>query len=114
MRKRKDPVNIECLVDDVFGQLSRRAEETARLAELASIVSEIQANGKRWTDASNVTLVLTAVYAIRRVGYAGKARRRIKFSERPMLARWTTNGWRDEIGFLKAADAQFDGIQVWV
>jgi len=107
-------MNIESLVDDVFGQLSRRADETARLAELASIVSEIQANGKRWTDVNNVTLVLTAVYAIRRVGYAGKARRRIKFAERPMLARWTTNGWRDEIGFLKSSTAQLDGIQVWV
>ena len=107
-------MNIESLVDDVFGQLSRRADETARLAELASIVSEIQANGKRWTDVNNVTLVLTAVYAIRRVGYAGKARRRIKFSERPMLAQWTTNGWRDEIGLLKPSTAQLDGIQVWV
>ncbi len=80
--------NLLAVLSDNLRHVCQRIYENELCAD--NIKSEISflksMRGKRWIDVGNVKLKDGRRYAIRRIGYHGRA-----YS--PVVARWGTDGW---------------------
>lgn len=106
---------LEPLTEEIYYSLRRAADEAAEKAQLVCQYEDLRSRLEgRWVDVGAATLVNLGIYVIRRVRYTTMKRRKLVSAEKPMLARWTTNGWQDVTTFLRSSSASLDGIQVLV
>jgi hypothetical protein len=106
---------LQPLTEEIYYSLRRAADEAAEKARLVCEFEDMRERiDGRWVDVKDVTLVNLGVYVVRRVRFKEFKRGKIVSAEKPVVARWTTTGWQDVVGYLRSTTASLDGIQVLV